>query len=170
MRDDHKKALKKIKQQIGMFCMRHGYYYEGTKWMIAHLKWLKKHELTPMCLETLDEYLASYEEQTAKIERFDARIEEIASQTEYVEKVKKLGCLIGIKTHTALSLKQEILQDLQKEMYMRHILDWRQGNIPARQRSTDLVSLRRETVTCACFLWKLPVEYVRAPSVINLRL
>ena len=104
MRDDHKKALKKIKQQIGTFCIRHGYYYEGTKWTIAHLKWLKKLELAPMYQETLDEYLASYEEQTAKIERFDARIEEIASQAEYVEKVKKLGCFLGIKTHTALSL------------------------------------------------------------------
>ena len=104
MRDDHKKALKKIKQQIGMFCIRHGYYYEGTKWTIVHLKWLKKLELGQMYQETLDEYLASYEEQTAKIERFDARIEEIASQTEYAEKVKKLGCFLGIKTHTALSL------------------------------------------------------------------
>ena len=104
MRDDHKKALKKIKQQIGMFCIRHGYYYEGSKWTIAHLKWLKKLVLTPMYQETLDEYLASYEEQTAKIERFDARIEEIAAQAEYVEKVQKLGCFLGIKTHTALSL------------------------------------------------------------------
>ena len=104
MRDDHKKALKKIKQQIGMFCIRHGYYYEGTKWTIAHLKWLKKLELTPMYQETLNEYLTSYDEQTAKIERFDARIEEIASQAEYAEKVKKLGCFLGIKTHTALSL------------------------------------------------------------------
>ena len=104
MRDDHKKALKKIKQQIGMFCMRHGYHYEGTKWTIAHLKWLKKLELSPMYQETLDEYLASYEEQTAKIERFGARIEEIAAQTEYAEKVHKLGCFLGIQTHTALSL------------------------------------------------------------------
>ena len=104
MRDDHKKALKKIKQQIGMFCMRHGYYYEGTKWTIAHLKWLNKIELAPMYQETLEEYLASYEEQTAKIERFDKRIEEIAAQTEYAEKVKKLSCFLGIQTHTALSL------------------------------------------------------------------
>ena len=104
MRDDHKKALKKIKQQIGMFCMRHGYYYEGTKWTIAHLKWIKKLELSPIYQETLDEYLTSYEEQTAKIERFDARIEEIASQAEYAEKIKKLGCFLGLKTHTALSL------------------------------------------------------------------
>ena len=55
MRDDHKKALKKIKQQIGMFCIRHGYCYEGTKWTIAHLKWLKK-------LEAKDEEAVKYAE------------------------------------------------------------------------------------------------------------
>ena len=56
MRDDHKKALKRLKQQINAFCLRHGY------------------------------------------------IEEIASQKEYTDKVKKLGYFLGIKTHTALSL------------------------------------------------------------------
>ena len=104
MRDDHKQALKKVKQQINAFCLRHGYQYEGTKWTIAHIKWLKKLELSSMYQETLNEYMASYDEQTAKIERFDARIEEIASQSRYTEKVKKLGCLLGIQTHTALSL------------------------------------------------------------------
>ena len=104
MREDHKKALKKIKQQINAFCLRQGKYYEGTKWTIAHLKWLKKLELAAMNQETLEEYLASYDEQTAKIGRFDSRIEEIAGQTEYAEKVKKLGCFLGIKTYTALSL------------------------------------------------------------------
>ena len=65
MRDDHKLALKKLKQQINAF---------------------------------------SYEEQEAKIERYDKRIEEIASETRYQEKAKKLGCFLGIRTHTALSL------------------------------------------------------------------
>lgn len=104
MRDDHKQALKKVKQQINAFCLRHGYQYDGTKWTIAHIKWLKKLELSPMYQETLDEYMASYDEQTAKIERFDARIEEIASQARYSEKVKKLECFLGIQAHTALSL------------------------------------------------------------------
>ena len=104
MRDDHKDALKKIKQQINALCLRHGHHYEGTKWTIKHVAWLRKLELSPLYRETLDEYMASYEEQTAKIERFDQRIEEIASQEQYQEKVKKLGCFLGIKTHTALSL------------------------------------------------------------------
>ena len=104
MRDDHKLALKKVKQQINTFCLRHGHRYEKTKWTIAHLKWLKQLELSALYRETLDEYMASYDEQTAKIERFDKRIEELASQERYQEKVKKLGCFLGIKTHTALSL------------------------------------------------------------------
>ena len=41
---------------------------------------LKKLELDSMYRETMDEYLASYDEQEAKIERFDKRIEEIASE------------------------------------------------------------------------------------------
>ena len=107
MRDDHKLALKKVKQQINAFCLRHGYHYEGTKWTLAHLKWLKKLELKGLYRETLEEYMASYEEQTAKIERFDRRIEEIAAQERYQEKVKRLGCFLGIRTHTALSLVVE---------------------------------------------------------------
>lgn len=104
MRNDHKLALKKIKQQINAFCLRHGYHYEGTKWTIAHLKWLKKLDLKDLYRETLEEYMASYEEQTAKIERYDQRIKEIAEQERYQGKVKRLGCFLGVKTHTALSL------------------------------------------------------------------
>lgn len=104
MRDDHKTALTKIKQQINAFCLRHGKQYALSKWTRSHLAWLRKQELPSLYKETLDEYLASYDEYTAKIERFDKRIEEIASQSDYQEKVKKLGCFLGIKTHTALSL------------------------------------------------------------------
>ena len=104
MRDDHKLALKKIKQQISAFFLRHGYVYDGNKWTIKHLDWLKKLDLSDLHRETLNEYMTSYEEQTAKIERFDKRIEELAADSDYHEKVGKLCCLLGIKPHTALSL------------------------------------------------------------------
>ena len=104
MRDDHKLALKKLKQQINAFVLRHGYQYTGTKWTIKHVTWLNKLTLDPMYRETLDEYMVSYEEQEAKIERYDKRIEEIAAETRYQEKAKKLGCFLGIRAHTALSL------------------------------------------------------------------
>lgn len=104
MRDDHKLALKRLKQQINAFVLRHGHSYTGTKWTIKHVAWLKKVELDPIYRETLNEYMASYEEQETKIERYDKRIEEIASEARYQEKVKKLVCFLGVRTHTALSL------------------------------------------------------------------
>ena len=104
MRDDHKLALKKIKQQTNALCIRFGHVYDGTHWTGMHLKWLRALKLPDMIRETLDEYLATYDELTAKIDRYDKRIKEIAAQSEYQEKVRKLECFLGIKTHTALSL------------------------------------------------------------------
>ena len=104
MRDDHKLALKKLKQQINAFVLRHGNLYAGTKWTIKHVTWLKKLELDPMYRETLDEYMVSYEEQETEIERYDQRIEEIAAEARYKKNAEKLGCFLGISTHTALSL------------------------------------------------------------------
>ena len=107
MRDDHKQMLKSLKQQINAFVLRHGHQYSGTKWTIKHIIWLRTLELDPMYRETLDEYMASHEEQEAKIERYDKRIEEIAAEERYQENARKLGCLLGISTHTALSLVVE---------------------------------------------------------------
>jgi transposase len=104
MRDDHKIALKKVKQQINAFCLRHGYHYPQGKWTQMHLDWLTAIKLPPLYQETLDEYMATYFELTDKIEKYDTRIEEIAAQEKYADKVKKLGCFIGVKTHVALSL------------------------------------------------------------------
>lgn len=106
MRDDHKLALKKVKQQILAFCLRHGCQYDGTKshWTQAHINWLRTLKLDGLYAETLEEYLLEYDYLTAKIDRVDRRIEELASEDDYKEKVHKLECFIGIKTHTALSI------------------------------------------------------------------
>ena len=60
--------------------------------------------MSTMIRETLDEYLSTYDDLTARIKRYDERIQEIAGQKEYNEKVRKLECFLGIQTHTALSL------------------------------------------------------------------
>ncbi len=110
MRDDQKLYLKKVKQQILAFVLRQGKHFEGGKtyWTIAHLKWLKSLELSTLQRETLDEYLLTYEYLIEKLNRFDERIEELASAERYGEKVKHMSCLLGIKTHTALSIIVEV--------------------------------------------------------------
>ena len=104
MRDDLLQMLKQTKQQMNALAMRHGHIYEGTKWTAPHLKWLQQLQLDPIVREALDEYIATYANLVEKLERYDKRIRELANQEEYREKVKKLECFLGIKTHTALSL------------------------------------------------------------------
>ena len=109
MRDDHKLALKRIKQQILAFCLRHNYRYDGkSHWTLKHINWLKALKPEGLYKEILDEYLLTYMTLTDKLERLDKRIEELASKEEYKESVKKLCCFIGIKTHTALSILVEV--------------------------------------------------------------
>ena len=109
MRDDHKLALKKIKQQILAFCLRHNLRYEETKhWTQKHIKWIRSLEPDALYKEILDEYLLTYMNLTDKIERLDKRIEELAQQDDYKESVGKLCCFLGVKTQTALSVIVEV--------------------------------------------------------------
>jgi len=109
MRDDEKNTLKKVKQQINAFCLRHGFHYSGkSKWTQTHLEWLKKLTFGNVVLqEILNEYLGLYQQAADKLKIFDTRIAEFAVTTEYREKVKRLSCFIGISTHTALTLVVE---------------------------------------------------------------
>ena len=110
MRQDHKAALKKVKQQILAFCLRHNYRYDGTKtyWTQAHLKWLRALRPEGLYQEILTEYLSTYDQLTDKLERLDKRIEELASDKAYQENVRRMSCFLGIKTQTALSTIVEV--------------------------------------------------------------
>ena len=90
------------------FVFRLGFHFDGRSyWTIKHIKWLKSLEMDSLFRETLEEYLLTYEQLKDKIERLDERIEELALEDKYREKVSKLKCLMGIKTHTALSFVVE---------------------------------------------------------------
>ena len=106
MRNDHKIALKKVKQQLLSFCLRHNYMYSATKgnWTQAHVQWLRNLQPGGIYQEILEEYLATFDTLTEKISRLDMRIEELASEEEYRNKVDRLLCFKGIQTYTALSV------------------------------------------------------------------
>lgn len=110
MRDDHKIALKKVKQQILSFCMRHGYSFKETRtnWTQAHIQWLNNLKLEGLYGELLTEYLLTFNQLEEKIRRFDRKIEELASRDEYRENVQNLKCFMGIKTYSALSIIVEV--------------------------------------------------------------
>ena len=110
MRDDHKIALKKVKQQILSFCLRHNYRFDGTAthWMQSHLKQLRSLKPEGLYEEILKEYLLTYDYLTDKLNRFDNRIEELSSGDDYQEDVQKLTFYIGVRTVTTLAVLTEI--------------------------------------------------------------
>ena len=110
MREDHRKQLKVIKQQICALTNRHGFKYEDGKnyWTQKHLKWLKSLPIEGVLKETFDAYLLSYETVSDRIAEMDKKIEEIAEQDKYREAVHKLICFKGVKTLTALAVIVEI--------------------------------------------------------------
>lgn len=102
-------------------------------------------ELSDLDREMLNEYLITYEYQTNRIESFDQRIEELASETEYVEKVKKPVCFLGVKIHTALSCLVETgdFQRFAKEnIYTAYL-----GLVPGEDSSSD--NINRPSITKA---------------------
>lgn len=110
MRDDHNLALKKIKQQILAFCLRHNLVFTEGKshWTQKHVAWLKALKPEGLYAEVLSEYLITYDYWVDKIERLDRRIEALAQDESYEEKVKKHSCFIGVKTRTALAVLVEV--------------------------------------------------------------
>ena len=137
MRDDHRLAVKKVKQQILSFCLRHGYHYDGTKnnWTQTHINWLRSLKLNGIHQETLEEYLLTYDYLTAKLERIEKRIEELATEEEYREKVHKLECFLGIKTQTALSVIAET-GDFKRFPNAQHYASYL-GLVPGEDSSGD---------------------------------
>lgn len=109
MRDDLKSDLKRKKQQLLGFLLRHGRKYDGNSWTQAHRRWLRALEFCEGLLkETVEEYLLSIVEIEEKLVRVEERIAREAEQPEYIELVSKLRCLKGVDTLTALSTVVEI--------------------------------------------------------------
>ena len=137
MRDDHKLALKKVKQQILSFCLRHNYRFEGTShhWTQTHIKWLQSLKPEGLYREILLEYLLTFDQLTNKLERLDQRIEELSSDPDYQDNVHKLSCFLGVRTQTALSVLVEV-GDFKRFSSARHFSSYL-GLVPGEDSSGD---------------------------------
>jgi len=107
MRDDSKKNLKMVRQQINSFCLTRGITYPGDKkkWTGGHFAWLRKLSFD----EPVDnENLLEQNNTCEHIEKLDKRIESFSELNEYADKVKKLICLQGIKRLQAITVITEV--------------------------------------------------------------
>ena len=109
MLNDFKDELKKLKQHINAFLLRHGHHYSGkSKWIPAHIKWIEELEVSDMYREILDEYISHFRLLTEKIERYAHRLEELSKEEPYEEKIGQLRTFKGIDTTAAMTLHVEI--------------------------------------------------------------
>jgi transposase len=102
--------LKRTKQRLQKFLLRHGFRYErGRYWTGRHFKWMRGLEFEQVLeKETFEQYLSRLEDLTERIKRMEERIAEAAQGPEYQEKVQKLRAFRGIDYLTALALLCEI--------------------------------------------------------------
>lgn len=109
MMNDFKTELKAVKQHINAFLLRLGHRYPGkSRWISAHIKWIKSLELSDIYKNILDEYLSELESIQTRIERFQLKLEEISQEEPYKEKIGQLRCLKGIDTTIAMTLHAEV--------------------------------------------------------------
>lgn len=158
MRDDHKLALTKIKQQINMFVLRHGKNYDGskTKWTQAHIKWLKELNLDNGFRIILDEYLLTYDQLLEKIERYNKEIESFSQEKKYKEDASKLRCFVGIDTITAMSILSEV-GDMSRFKTAKHFASF-MGLTPSEYSSGNKVQRFSITKAGNSHLRKLLIE------------
>ena len=161
MRGDHQKILKSIKQQILALCLRSGNTYSGlTNWTKAHLEWLYNLKLDWLLRETLDEYLATYESLSDKMDAFERRIKDLAASDSYRENVEKLSCFIGIRTYSALAILVET-GDFERfptaEKYAAYL-----GLVPGERTSDDNRNLTGITKSGNSHLRRILIESSQA--------
>ena len=106
--------------------------------------------------EIMDEYLMTFDELKERVKRMDARIEEISNEERYHDKVKRLICLKGIKTTTALALVSEI-SDFDRFSTADNFSSFL-GLVPGENSSSDDINRLGITKTGNTHLRRLLVE------------
>lgn len=106
---DFKEESKIVKQHINAFVLSLGYRYSGkSRWIPAHIKWLRELNLGDIDQIALEEYLSHLDYLLTKIERFQSKLEELSQEEPYKEKIGQLRCFKGIDTATAMTLHVEV--------------------------------------------------------------
>lgn len=97
-RDDSVKILKRAKQQLGAFLLRHHVCYPGkSKWSKAYFNWLADISMPhPAQQITLQEYIDMVQDGKKRVERISEQIKQLAEQTQLNELYKSLQSLRGV--------------------------------------------------------------------------
>jgi len=109
-RDDLRRDLARVRQQLLKFLLRKGYKFTETRnWTIRHKKWLKELSFrSEMEADTFWSYMQRIRETEDRLTHMDSIIQTIAECEPYSQKVALLRCFRGIDYLTALSFVVEV--------------------------------------------------------------
>ncbi len=109
-RDDVRKDLTAARNRLGKFLIRHGRIFsEGKNWTLRFWAWLSKQAFERECERlTFEHYVAAVKHLVERRAALDHELERIAGAEPYATPVKKLLCLRGISTLSAIALVAEI--------------------------------------------------------------
>ena len=109
-RSDMQDDLKRAKQRLLKFLLRHGHVYENTRyWTGKHRKWMKALAFAmPVDKAVFEQYLYTVESIEERVARVDLQIQEIAESPRYAQRVRKFRAFKGVDYLIALSLVCEI--------------------------------------------------------------
>ncbi len=109
-REDARGDLMRARHRLSKLLLRQGIVYcDGNAWTGTHDRWLRQQRFdttaTQMAFESDYEAVLSV---TARRERLDTSIIELAANSAFTPVVRRLSCLRGVSTLTAFSLAVEI--------------------------------------------------------------
>jgi transposase len=109
-RSDMQDDLKRAKQRMLKFLLRHGHIYENTLyWTGKHKKWMKTLVFEmPLDKAVYEQYLYTIESIEERVGRMELQIKEIAESPRYAERVRRFRAFRGVDYIIALSLVCEI--------------------------------------------------------------
>jgi len=109
-REDSVNALKRVKQQLGAFLLRHHIYYPGkSKWCKSYFKWLADIAMPhPAQQITLQEYIDTVHDSKKRVERISEQIRQLSKQTRLYNLSKSLQSLRGVSEIVSAVVVSEI--------------------------------------------------------------
>jgi len=138
-RADIQKALRKVKQQINAFLLRHDIRYPGkSRWSKAHLNWLTKIKMAhPAQQIALEEYQHAIENNQAQVTRITKQMETFCQSWQLRPVVQALQTMRGISFVNAMTIVAEV-GDLTRFDHPEELMAYL-GLIPSEYSSGDSI-------------------------------
>jgi transposase len=109
-RDSAQVDLKRARQRLNSFLIRHGYIYaDGDLWTGKHQQWLQGLSFDqPRLRAVFEEYYGELEHGLQRVQSLDRQLQQLAQSEPYRAAVAALRCFRGIETLTAITVLTEI--------------------------------------------------------------